>query len=391
MESTNIYAALDDRSADDTKRIKQAPKLKFKAASTKMNPYEYFQEYDKRNTILSDEKEIMDKIFKMPISQSEYAEALQIAKNTYGEDSLWFCEVEAQDIVWDLRRRSYGLKPIMSTTFTDPVVVQSVDQSVDIPDDLFADEIMLPEPIALLCEWQVDKNEWKSEVVSVMKTVNDFWSTYQTLEKSGKETESPFARPLKGNEEKSELIFASLIASGKRRHGIEDDTVDVNDPLSKNISAIVISYNSLFPVWSFVKVSEDITKESKIEVPFIKDNTGQKINEINVNLKDTKANYQHGIRTISADFTQGYIPKLILSFIGGNLPSQVSAIVFSKTIAVNNNTYFKGYRLRILTKTAEYQSLLKCREYLQNKFIQENDECNYSRCVVRINIPKAKK
>lgn len=391
METTNIYTTLENCATAESRVNKSTiPKSKSKGSITKMDKsMECLQEYDNRSAILSEEKEIMNKIFKTSITQSEYAEALEKAENTYGQDSDWFCQSEAQDIVYDLRRISHGLKPIMSTTFTDPIVV---GHSINIVEKCNEEEIMLPAPIALLCEWQVGNNQWKEVVVNVMKTVKDFWTTYQILGQSARETDSYYSIPLKGNEEESEKIFASLIASGKRRQGIEDDMVDVNDPQGKNISIIVSSYNSLFPVWSFIKVSAETTKDSKVMIPFIKDSSGQKVNEININLKDTKANIQHGIRCMSADFTYGYIPKLILSFVGGDLPSHISAIVFSKTIAVNNTTYFKGYRLRVLTKTADYTNLLKCRDYLQNKFVQENlNECNFSKCVVRINIPKAKK
>lgn len=344
-----------------------------------------FDNLDNKSNILMNENEIMKKIFETPISQSEYIEALEIANSTHGE-SPWFCESEAQDIVYDLRRRSYGLKPIMSTTFSDPIIIGNFIDS----EKYLVEEIMLPEKIALICEWQTEKSEWKLEVVNVMRTVSDFWNTYKILSKSSGESESYFSLPLKGNEEKSKNIFNSLIESGKRLND-DEDSVNIDIKNQKNVRAIVTEYNSLFPVWSFVKIPKDSIKDNKkIEVPFIRIN-GQAINEININLKDTKTNIKHGIRIMGTDFSQGYIPKLILSFIGGNLPNDISAIVFSKTIAINGNIYFKGYRLRILTKNTDYQSLTKCKEYLQTQFISENiNECNYSKCVVRINIPKNK-
>lgn len=376
MYTTNIYPALDDYAG-----VKETAKLNF------IKKYrERFQEYDRRSIILANEKEIMTKIFSTPISQAEYQEALEKALNIYGADFEWFCQSEARDIVYDLKRISHGLVPIMSTTFTEPIIVGHSLDPIDEKD------IMLPEPIALLCEWQVN-NEWKSQVVSIMKTVKDFWMTYQCLEDTTKGTDCCFSLPLVGNMEKSIVIFDSLIASSKRMNGSEDDTVDVNDSNIKNVSTIVSSYNALFPVWSFIKVKPDTIMESDIVVPFIKDQDGQKkINEININLKDTKFNIQHGIYCIDPEFTKGYIPRLILSFISGNLPSQINAIVFSKTIAVNSNTYFRGYRVRILTETTEYLSLIECRDYLQTTFIKKNwNDYNYSRCVVRINIPRAKK
>lgn len=361
---------------------------------------ENFKQLDANAVILQSEKEIMREIFTRPCSSEEYDEALKFVCDKYGaKNTDWYAVSEATNIVHDRRRIEKGLKPILSDTLREPIVVNFPDpiqyEEEPIDDEIVEDESVeelldgklhpLPHAMALICEWQSDsgKNEWKSKTVAVMKNVDDFWTVINSLICEG--SDSKFTLPLEGKEPLAKEIFAKLIASGRKRN--EDDVVDIESHNQKKVTAIISQYNSLFPVWSFVKVADNVTIDSKIEVPFVRVN-GRVGNEVSLNLGDTKVNAQNGIHVMNSDFSDGYLVMLLLNFIGGVLPDEIQAIPFSKTIAVNGTRYFKGCRVRILLKSTDQKSLTGIKNYLEKDFIQNHSKCDYSKCVVRISVPK---
>ena len=382
------------------KQIKQTNKSKptpnKKKPSKSLLSKNIFKQVDIKEKIINLEEKIMIQIFKEPISDEEYDIAFRLACGECGDldKDEWYAISEAENIVYDKRRINKGLKPVLSETLGEPIIVNLENIKEEIKEENnneINDTTPLPNAIAIICEWQNEENNWNSEVIAIVKTSKDFWDVVNNLSGNSTGSESRFSLALEGKEAMADNIFKSLISSGKNRHINEDDVVDIDHSSQKKINAIVSRYNALHPVWSFVKVSDDTTLDSKIDVPFIRDKIRKHaINDINVNLKDTKANALHGIRTIDNEFSNGYIPKLVLAFIGGNTPSEIKSLVFSKTIAVNVNTYFKGYRLRILTDSGENKCLKKCKKFIEEDFIKKysTDNCDYARCVVRISLPK---
>ena len=330
--------------------------------------------------------------------EAEYPATLQLVCLKYHsikypcDENNWWASTEAENIIKDRIRINHGLKPIYSTTLRDPVIVNLPKPTSNpiIKEENFELPLELPpflKPIALVREWQNEPNVWESEIVAIMKNPDDFWDVIKELNGSKSGAASRFTLPLHGKDEDADDIFTKLLNSGKRGN---DDTVSFEQKQQRNVGNIVNSFNNLHPTWSFIKVDNDCTRDSKITVPFIRDAKRCAINCIDINLKDTKANTLLKIRPMDNEFESSYIARLILEFIGGILPDDISAIVFSKTIAINNNIYFKGYRLRILTSTADKQSLNESKSYIEHTFVKNHkqDTRDFSKCVVRISLPK---
>ncbi|AGF85467.1 hypothetical protein QJ854_gp315 [Moumouvirus goulette] len=339
---------------------------------------------------------ISNKILSIPISSLELSKAYdQVIENYGGNDNDWYILQETEDVARDNRLIKHGQKPMFSDIYRDyPKSKKIIEKNHFMVEKSESDDVEiininelnkplpLPDPIALIAEWQSD-GHWTTEIVSVMKTIQEFWIFMHELQKEDN-SYCKFSMPLQGMESLADKIFSELISSGRSR----EDHVIIDKNLQNRVNTIVANYNSLHPVWSFIKTS-DLAKRNNIQVPFIRKNH-RAVNDININLKDTKFNGQRNIYTMNKTFTEGYIPFLVFDFIRGQLPDDIRAIVFNKTIAVHGNSYFKGFRVRVLTKTDEYSCLQKCKNYLENHFIDNHSSCgkNYTECVVRISLPK---
>ncbi|AGC01823.1 hypothetical protein H012_gp641 [Acanthamoeba polyphaga moumouvirus] len=369
---------------------------------------------------------VLDKILSTPLSSQEFSEAYDKVIYYYGgNDNDWYIVQETEDLAYDCRLVKHGLKPKFSDIFREYPQAKKPTKNNDFTLDAcesgsfgscesiesfkscesigsfetmsesasFDDvEIInikeldkplpLPDPIALIAEWQIN-GHWTTDIVTVMETVQEFWNFMHNLQQEDN-TSCKFSMPLQGMESLADKIFSELISSGRSR----GDHVVIDKNLQNRVNAIVANYNSLHPVWSFIKVSE-LGKKNNIQVPFIRKNH-RAVNDININLKDTKFNSQRNIYTMNKSFTEGYIPFLVFDFIRGQLPDDIRAIVFNKTIAVHGNSYFKGFRVRVLTKTDESSCLMKCKNYLENHFIENHSsfDKDYTQCVVRISLPK---
>ena len=359
-----------------------------------------------------------------PLTSEEYKEALKYVCEKEGlDDTDWGAGVEATNMIYDKCRIAQIKKPIYSSTLTEPVILnQDADSNnASIVDMESAGKYPLTYTIALVYEWQTDTGDWKSVTVSIMRTIEDFWQTINTLSGCSAGADSKFMSALKDKESQADSIFSSLISNGKKHYG-DDDVVDItpnrNPRFASNqrgynnvvdVRKLVSQYNALHPIWCFVKIddkiADTITTKDNIQVPFVREN-GRSINDITVNLKDTKANTALGIRPLDEDFKFGYIPMLVMDFVRGSKKlNNVSAITFGKTIVVNGTTYYKGYRLRVLVDDTKH--LDKCNKYLGGKFISlwdthllakkqpeeesfdsANRNISIARSVVRIILPK---
>lgn len=342
-----------------------------------------FDTIDKNFSCLSTtERKKMSTIYSKAITNHEYSNELKYVCNKHNSKTeTWSDITEATNLIIDKRRRTSGMKPIFSESLGDSyVIVNSIQQPKII------DEIILPKKLALICEYQTENKIWKTDIVAVMKTVDDFWTIINMLD-GNTYAVSKFSLPLDGKENDAHNIFSNLIKFGKRGNGNDDDVIDVSGKYKNNVNNIVSSYNALHPIWSFVQIEDDVIRTDNITVPFIriKDRAA---NDITINVKDTRANHDNGIRIIGNNFTEGFLPMLIFAFIGGHFPDNISSVVFSRTIAVDGTKYFRGIRIRVLVKTTERQQLENCKKYLK-EFIEKysKKDCDYNKCIVKISLP----
>lgn len=342
--------------------------------SVQKNITECFNKIEKNQSLLLSESDIMNKIFVEPVCKEE----LEIARNMMNKtsepdaDDDWYNISEEYNICLDRRREKQNLSSIFSDTLAGPTVIKTSTKTSNIVDSI------LPFNIALVCEWK-EEEEWKSQKICIIKTIKEFWDIVMYM--NGNDHESNFAKSSADKEDLSDNIFKNLISSGKKS---ESDIVMIEISVQKKIKTIVSKFNNLHPVWSFVKVGPE-TSIDKVEVPFERRNN-RAINDITVNLKDTKSNHERGVYVIDKDFSTGYIPRIITNFVCGLMPVNTSAIVFSKTIAISGNYYFKGFRLRILSSNVNSTVIENCKKYIESTFDEEN--CRYARCMVKITVPK---
>ena len=367
-----------------TKRVQITPKNEYKDApstpSTKTivsETIKSFEELDDRFNTMEVEKAVSQLMLKDPLTDSELEDALIFVSELLRlPRDDWYVITEAENYVLDKRRIAKGLKPIFSIhvcgyiAVNQPIDISSLQQEQNLED---GSNMMLPNPIALVCEWQDQVTKaWKSINICVMKTIADFWTHINALSLK-------FSMPMLGREDDANKIFKQLM------NPVSNRNADINNNVSE--------FNSFHPVWSFIKVKKTVTKDNSIVVPFIRQK-GRALNDITINLKDTEANRSLGIHPLGDDFTYGYIPLLILDLVGAgdNIPEEIISVVFSRTIAVNGTMLFRGYRVRVLTKDITSLCLKKCEKFIREDFVREINKfekgLDYSKCVARISLPK---
>lgn len=324
------------------------------------------------------------------VNAEEYNEAYAfVGKKT--DETGWGQEVEAFNIVQDKRLISSDMTPIFSNSLCGSIAINTEEQSrihVD-PSTIF-----LPTKMAVFMQHEPVKNVKEHQMLAVLQTVKDLWCYINLC--SGFSTGDDYFTAAIGSNEVAEAIFKSIFAAGT---SFNKDIADINFKDQKTVSKIVSKYNKMHPTWCFVKIPDDVTKETfKPRVPSIKveeyDSRKKStkevtVNCIDINLKEIDANMSKGIYAFGKHFAKGYIPRLILSFVGGQLPDEVCAITFSKTIAVMGRYYFKGYRVRVyVSKTS---NIMHCKNFLEKDFIKQinkEENVDYRDCVVRISVPK---
>lgn len=227
--------------------------------------------------------------------------------------------------------------------------------------------------IALICMWKTKDGEKGKKTISIMKTVYDFFSILETIRGEG---ECLFNLPLSGCVEEANKIFINFISSNENGN---NNNINSREEVAK--------FNKLHPIWSFVKVSSETTINDDIRIPYIS-NDKNTLNDININLKEIKNNNTRGIWTMHSSLKNGYIPCMIMDFVRGGMPDEIQALVFHKTIAINKNASYKGFRLRVVVDSVDVQTLVKCKNFIENDFYFFHRNVNYSNCVVRISLPK---
>lgn len=328
------------------------------------------------------ENDIMSKIYRSLVGdvyEEEYEQTLMEVCDSYGiSQDNWYAMAEAEDIIIDKRRIAAGLTPIYSSLYREPVILNyssakkknvdsdsddQSDEDSEESDDYNNNDKLLPVPIALIKQSCAnDTKTWISETVAIIKTAGDFWSVIKQLNNNS--TESAFSRSI-NSDHMANTIFSNL-HTGKIQAQPE-------------IKKLITNYNSIHPVWCFCKVPNNTTNGTQIDIPFIRNKDGHAINDVNINLKDIPIRdiQNQDIKLINSDFSDGYIPNIVFSFIVGKFPSPICAVVFNKTIAVcrgrsSSNSYNLGYRLRLLAEKVDSSILIECEQFMRNDFIGNN-------------------
>lgn len=304
---------------------------------------------------------ILKKIYEKPIipNSDEYLEARSIVCRIYHTtEDEWWTVIEIEDVIYDIRRRIYNLVPIHSVTYgkrNNEIPKKNITVSPN------STGLFLPENIALNCECKSDYG-WERYTVSIMKTIGDFWKIVNYISGYTTGSSNLFISSLKDKEQDADSIFKNLVSFGKKYD-------------RKRICEIISQYNTFHPIWAFIKVNEQVSSDNNIVIPYIRVND-RAINDININIRGVYNNdlYEESY-IIDDDFSTGFISRLVLSLAGGTLPDNICAVVFNKTIVINNNRFYKGYRVRVVINSVKY--LEKCKEFLENRFLEEHSLLPY--------------
>lgn len=234
----------------------------------------------------------------------------------------------------------------------------SGDERMVIPKSPNPYEIPL-DPQGLFMDWKdPEQCKWRAKKCGSFATIGDMWSVILAYL-------SAFQSSLKGQEEKARLIFSKLVAECQNRR----PRTNVN----------VSEFNELHPVWTFGKQRPG--QKDPFD-PIQRNSKGWATNVIDINLKKTRSITS----AFSNDFREGYIPFLLLNFIGGSLPDGINAISFSQTVAVSGTHCNYGWRVRIMTETPDRNVLIGIKEYLERDFVRLDH--TFRKCVVRISLPR---
>lgn len=333
------------------------------------------------------DQKIIEKAVSEPISVEELDAMIQRVCEEYDcSPGDWFAITEAHNLIYDERLKSHKISGFYSVPIKlNPSFGDDPNQVEELK--------LLPTPLALVCEWKTSTGVWKMDIIrdsegcSVVHTVQAYCRMISSLHKT-----DVFASSIRGKEEEANRVFQSLFSSSptKRFQPMKNNDHEFevkNNVAQKKISEIIRQYNELHPIWSIIRLTpEEVANPKLITVPFIRDSNKLAINDINLNLKETKDNKIQGIYTIDPDFSTGYLPCLLLELVRGGLSPNYKAITFSKTIPMNNSKYYLGYRARILTKTANSALLEEGKKYLETEFLTNRKDLG--KCVVRISIPR---
>lgn len=317
--------------------------------------------------------------------------AIKIVCDTFNTTEIeattdWYLMSEVDNVILDRRELAKGKPAIYSDALKQNKIeyVKSKNK-VEAP----ITDLPLNPAIALLLEFKRGPDTWVKYTVCIMRTITEFWATINAI-RDVSTTDSIFCSALAGKEDEAEEIFNKVMNFGKN---VIDPTRDENSikadaPLVKQVSAFAARYNDLHPIWTFVMVPHNIDRNAEI---FYRND----IQDVNINTKDTRTNRENGICLFDPLFGPSFLSYLILSFIGNNLPSVVTAISFSKTISVGRTMIYRGYRIRLWindkTSNSKYTRCF-CSKFIENEFIREinnrdKDGIDYGKCIVNI-MPK---
>ena len=201
------------------------------------------------------------------------------------------------------------------------------------------------------CEWK-EGRDWKSRNVLMIRKQSEYW---KVIDKFGTGKNSSFNSCVKGFEKEVVELLNKIR----------------NCPDHMDRKKLISEYNSLQPIWSFVKTDDCTIIPDRLINRRVK-------NDISFNLKITKYD-DDIIYPIDENFVNGFIPNVVMRFFFGKLSPEIIAIMFSKTVAVRGKFCCIGFRLRIIVKDGTNTNII---QQIKDEII-ENDF--YKRCVATIN------
>ena len=360
----------------------------------------YFELFDKKVNLIENEIKTTLATYNESIDPKEFENALKFIceKNNLNNDD-WYAINEAHDYILDNKRINLGIHPIHSDHYNSGIVsIPKPCNKETLPEIEDANNLPLQDPIALVFQYKkMDKDEWVTRTLCIMKTVGEFWGCINNIN---------FFTDPNGYSTESEKKFKDLIDGSFR--GVFKLSTDVQQKIRV--------YNSMQTFWYFIKVPITTKIDEEINIPFKRDEKGVCINDININLKETRDNMDRKIYSFHEDFSMGFIPFLILDFAGANLPDAINTIIFSRTIATQNISErgtndqkclcFRGFRVRALVvpvrnetkrispvqeKELLKRNVIQCHKHIREKFINEISQefgTEYRKCLVNCTIYK---
>lgn len=330
-----------------------------------------------RKTTIVHETILTEEILTRSVSEEDLNRALEyICQRDGANKKDWAIQLEAEEWIKNQWLMEAGISP------REPIV--AIQKPVDNTDVALSYPLM--NEIALIKEWYEEDDSERSEVLAVMRTIEDFIDVINKMRGDPTSNESLFTDALPGHKVAANDIYSKLISMSKKDC---KGRVTISKNQFDSAKKYVQSYNKKYPTFTFVKVPDNTKKDDKINIPSVEIG-GKKMNRIFINLKINEMLSKLGVRPLDVNFEKGYIPILVYEFVGGNLPEVVQAITFSKTIAIGRESIDMGYFLKLITGDAKKDNMDDVRKYLDifaDKYSKEIHP-RFPNCVVGISIPK---
>lgn len=263
--------------------------------------------YDKYLNVYPD-SEIMNSLIK------EVCELFDIQNP---EEEKWFIEIEAVSIYRDRLCIKDKRKPIFSDTLSQQIIIVKPCKAE-----------MLPNKIAVVVSRQDKDKIIDDTFISSFDTKNGF---NDFIDENKNNLNSPFNTD--DNVRKSNsLLYACINTNDEEKRG-----------------EIIENYNSIQPIWSFVKVPQDF-KRNKIDLHHVpcpeeyknKSAYGfRDINYIPLILRENEGN-----KIAINEHFEGFIPTIIENFINGDLNDEIMTVAFHKTLLLWNTRVYRGYHMK---------------------------------------------
>ena len=301
-------------------------------------------------------------VFTQPRNTAQYEKEVDRLCNKKGTTSDdWTVIADADNKVRAEELVANGLPPVC----TEQVVIERV------PVQILVDS-PLHKPIALIYEYKKPTGEWMTHLVQVLYTVGDFGYLRNWLKSEYGSRGAPFTQEVNFNDSdvSADAIFENLVRSRNKEKQVTD--------------RLITAYNSRFLTWSFVEIEHGMTiptgdsrtwtGDGPIRVPYKRMN-GRVDNDVNINLKETtlRAN-SVSISPVDPKFKTGIIPGLVFDLVGAQMPPEVKAVVFSRSVILcgKGKNCQPGFRVRIVVESSNHKD--KCFEHVTKEFIPRWDK-----------------
>lgn len=336
-KKTNDSHFFKGRKTNSTKYTNSVVTSIFSSIDERQQTLENDPNYDKYINAYPDPK-IMDSLIK------EVCELFEIQNP---EEEKWFIEIEAVSIYRDRLCIKDNKKPIFSDTLSQQIIIVKPCKAES-----------LPNTYAVVIS-RHDKNEKIEDIfIDSFNTKNGF---NDFIKNNKCNLNSPFNTD--DNVQKSNsLLYSCINTNDEKRRG-----------------EIIENYNSIQPIWSFVKVPKDF-KRNKIDFHHVPcpdeyKNTSEygfrDINYIPLILRENE-----GTKIAINENFEGFIPTIIENFINGSLHDDIMTINFHRTLLLWNNLVYRGYHMKfyIRPKNTDKSNIVN---FMNNLKLQMEEQRDY--------------